>query len=206
MLIFFYLFAFYIVLSSVMVVISKNPIYSVIWLIFAFCNGAGLMILLGAEFIAMMLIIIYVGAIAVLFLFVVMMLNINFAEIKGEIRKNISLNLLIGLIMLVDFIIIILLSTKNIKLSHASNLSISKNVDNIYTIGKVLYTDFIVPFQCAGIILFIAMIACISLTLRSRIGVKRQNPGEQLLRNKQNSVRQLKPMLGSGIEDIDYDN
>ncbi len=206
MLIFFYLFAFYITLSSAMVIVSKNPVYSVIWLIFAFCNGAGLMILLGAEFIAMMLIIIYVGAIAVLFLFVVMMLNINFAEIRGEFRRNISLNALIGLIMLTDLVVIILLSTKNTKINIANNLAIPENIGNVYSIGRVLYTDFILPFQCSGIVLFIAMIACISLTLRFRPGVKKQNPTEQLLRNKHNATKQLSPKIGSGVEGIDYDN
>jgi NADH-quinone oxidoreductase subunit J len=204
MAIFFYMFASLMVISSILVVNSKNPVYSVLWLIFTFCNAAGLIILLGSEFLAMMLIIIYVGAVAVLFIFVIMMLDINIAEIKGDIRRNLSVGTIIALIMLADFVFIILLGTKSIDIG-IKGFAIDPNIGNTESIGKVLYTDFILPFQAAGIILFVAMISCITLTLRHRINVKRQDIVKQLLSNKKLCLSVLKPELNSGIEGIKYD-
>lgn len=128
MTIFFFLFAGLLVLSSICVIISKNPVYSILWLIFAFCNSAGLMILMGAEFLAMMLIIIYVGAVAVLFLFVIMMLDVNFAELKGGLKKNLSLGIVVGLIMFVDLVAIILIGTKAIAIKDNQGFVIQAEV------------------------------------------------------------------------------
>ncbi|WP_341790354.1 NADH-quinone oxidoreductase subunit J [Rickettsia endosymbiont of Polydrusus tereticollis] len=202
--IFFYLFATLITISSVCVVLSKNPVYSVLWLIFAFCNGSGLMILLGAEFLAMMLIIIYVGAVAVLFLFVIMMLDINLTATISQLKENLFLSIVVALVMFTDLIIIILLGTKNINFNSDKLFAIPKSITNTEAIGAVLYTDFILPFQISGIILFVAMISCITLTLRKRVGVKRQNIAEQNSKNKANSVLMTSPDLNKGVEGIKY--
>jgi NADH-quinone oxidoreductase subunit J len=207
MALFFYLFAILIIISSVMVIISKNAVHSVLWLIFAFCNGSGLMLLLGAEFLAMMLIIIYVGAVAILFLFVVMMLDLHVAEPIFNRKRNIFFGIIIAMIMFSDLVLIILLSTKSIDLDQNSSsfYKIPSNIDNVTAIGNVLYTDFILPFQTAGLILFVAMIACITLTISPKIGIKRQNSAKQLAKNKDNCLSKSKPLINYGIDDINYD-
>ncbi|AAU04233.1 NADH-quinone oxidoreductase subunit J [Rickettsia typhi] len=203
--IFFYLFTTLIIISSLCVVLSKNSVYSVLWLIFTFINAAGLMILLGAEFLAMLLIVIYVGAVAVLFLFVIMMLDINFNQAITKLRENLSLSIFITLIMFVDLVITVILSTKNI--NHSSNISfaIANNISNTKAIGSVLYTDFMLPFQMAGLILFVAMISCITLTLKKRERVKYQDIRKQLSHNKGNVILMTKPILNKGVENIKYE-
>ncbi|MFV9858053.1 NADH-quinone oxidoreductase subunit J [Rickettsia sibirica] len=203
--IFFYLFATLITISSVCVVLSKNSVYSVLWLIFAFINGAGLMILLGAEFLAMMLIVIYVGAVAVLFLFVIMMLDMHFNKTITQLKANLALSIFIALIMFADLVIIILLATKNINFNSNVSFTITNNISNTKAIGGILYTDFMLPFQMAGLILFVAMIACITLTLKKREGVKRQDISKQLRHNKENTVLMTKPILNKGVENIKYE-
>lgn len=205
MILFFYLFATLITISSLCVVLSKNPVYSVLWLIFAFINGSGLMILLGAEFLAMMLIVIYVGAVAVLFLFVIMMLDMHFNKALMQAKENLVLSAIVALIMFSDLIIIILLGTKNIKFNSDKLYAISNNLTNTENIGVLLYTDFVLPFQISGIILFVAMISCITLTLKKREGVKRQDVAQQLKHNKANAILMTKPLLNKGIEDIKYE-
>ncbi|WP_316353685.1 NADH-quinone oxidoreductase subunit J [Candidatus Trichorickettsia mobilis] len=202
--IFFYLFASLIIISSICVVTSRNPVIAVLWLIFAFCNGSGLMILLGAEFLAMMLIVIYVGAVAVLFLFVVMMLDIKFAEVQGELKKNLSIASIIAVIMFADLILIILLGTKSINISNVAYTT-PTNISNTLAIGKILYTDFVLPFQAAGLILFVAMVACIALTLRPSTTVKRQNIHQQLKRNKDSGMNVTKLGVKQGVQEIQYD-
>ncbi|AFC70314.1 NADH:ubiquinone oxidoreductase subunit J [Rickettsia amblyommatis] len=203
--IFFYLFATLITISSLCVVLSKNSVYSVLWLIFAFINGAGLMILLGAEFLAMMLIVIYVGAVAVLFLFVIMMLDMHFNKTITQLKENLALSIFIALIMFADLVIIILLGTKNINFNSNVSFAITNNISNTKAIGSILYTDFMLPFQMAGLILFVAMIACITLTLKKREGVKRQDISKQLCHNKENTVLMTKPILNKGVENIKYE-
>ncbi|MCC8468032.1 MAG: NADH-quinone oxidoreductase subunit J [Rickettsia endosymbiont of Eriopis connexa] len=203
--IFFYLFATLITISSLCVVLSKNSVYSVLWLIFAFINGAGLMILFGAEFLAMMLIVIYIGAVAVLFLFVIMMLDMHFNKAIAQLKENLALSIFIALVMFADLVTIILLGTKNINFSSDISFAITNNISNTKTIGNVLYTDFMLPFQMAGLILFVAMIACITLTLKKCEGVKRQDISKQLRHNKENTVLMTKPILHKGIENIKYE-
>ncbi|KIJ88425.1 NADH-quinone oxidoreductase subunit J [Rickettsia asembonensis] len=205
MFIFFYLFATLITISSLCVVLSKNSVYSVLWLIFAFINGAGLMILLGAEFLAMMLIVIYVGAVAVLFLFVIMMLDMHFNKTIIQLKENLALSIFIALIMFADLVTIILLGTKNINFSSDVSFAITDSISNTKAIGNVLYTDFMLPFQMAGLILFVAMIACITLTLKKREGVKHQDIIKQLSHNKSNVVLMTKPTLNKGVENIKYE-
>jgi len=203
--IFFYLFATLITISSLCVVLSKNSVYSVLWLIFAFINGSGLMILLGAEFLAMMLIVIYVGAVAVLFLFVIMMLDMHFNQAIMQLKEKPILSILVALIMFADLVVIILLGTKNISFNSDRAFAITNNISNTKAIGNVLYTNFMLPFQMSGLILFAAMIACITLTLKKREGIKHQDIAKQLKTNKENAVLMTKPLLNKGIEDIKYE-
>ncbi|MDG1436234.1 MAG: NADH-quinone oxidoreductase subunit J [Rickettsiaceae bacterium] len=206
MTLFFYGFAALMLFSSIMVITNRNPVHSVLWLIFAFCNGAGLMVLMGAEFLAMMLIIIYVGAIAVLFLFVVMMLDIKLSENKASIGSDMKIGLMISLFLFADLVLITLLSTKIIVPTSDYGFAIRPEIGNAYAIGLVLYTDFILPFQTAGLILFVAMVASIVLTLRLRPGVKRQNVSEQLGKNKENSLSMAKLDGKQGLNNLNYDN
>ena len=206
MALFFYGFAVLIILSSVMVISSRNPVHGVLWLIFAFCNGAGLMVLMGAEFLAMMLIVIYVGAVAVLFLFVVMMLDINFSELKGKIGSEMVFTSILALFLFADLVFIILIGAKIIVPKSAYSFAISPEIGNAYAIGRVLYTDFVLPFQTAGVILFVAMVASITLTLRLRPDVKRQNVAHQLQRNKANSLQLAKLDGKTGLDNLHYDD
>lgn len=206
MALFFYGFAALIILCGVMVISSRNPVHSVLWLIFAFCNGSGLMVLMGAEFIAMMLIIIYVGAVAVLFLFVVMMLDIKFAEIKGAATSEMTFAFFLSAFLFADLVIVVLLGTKVIVPQGNAAFVISPDIGNANAIGRLLYTEFVLPFQTAGIILFVAMIASIALTLRLRPGVKRQKVSNQLSRNKENSLAIAKLDGKSGLGNLNYDD
>ena len=167
--IFFYIFSFIILSSSVMVISSRNPVHSVLFLILAFFNSAGLFIMLGAEFLAMMLIIVYVGAVAVLFLFVVMMLNINISEIKEGFQRYFPIGFLIGIILLAEIFFVII----GDGIQRDLNINL-ETIPNTHLIGSVLYTDYIFLFQVSGLILLVAMIGAITLTLRERPGVKKQ--------------------------------
>ncbi len=167
--IFFYIFSFIILSSAVMVISSRNPVHSVLFLILAFFNSAGLFVMLGAEFLAMMLIIVYVGAVAVLFLFVVMMLNINISEMKEGFQKYLPIGLLIGIILLAEIFFVI----SGDGIQRDLNINV-QTIPNTHLIGSVLYTDYIYLFQLSGLILLVAMIGAITLTLRERIGVKKQ--------------------------------
>ena len=167
--IFFYIFSFIILSSAVMVISSRNPVHSVLFLILAFFNSAGLFVMLGAEFLAMMLIIVYVGAVAVLFLFVVMMLNINISEMKEGFQKYLPIGLLVGIILLAEIFFVI----SGDGIQRDLNINV-QTIPNAHLIGSVLYTDYIYLFQLSGLILLVAMIGAITLTLRERIGVKKQ--------------------------------
>jgi NADH-quinone oxidoreductase subunit J len=177
----------------------------VLWLIFAFCNGAGLMILLGAEFLAMMLIVIYVGAVAVLFLFVIMMLDTHASKAIVQFKDNIVLSSLVALVMFADLVVIILLGTKNISFAFSKAFVVVNGMTNTKAIGMVLYTDFMLPFQISGIILFVAMISCITLTLQKRHRVKKQNIAQQNSKNKANAIIMTNPDFNKGIEGIKYE-
>ena len=168
---FFYLFSFIITACAVMVISSRNPVHSVLFLILAFFNSGALFVILGAEFLAMMLVIVYVGAVAVLFLFVVMMLNINFSKVKEGFQKYFPIGSLIGFILFIEIILMVfsgdLLVNKNNKLND--------NIPNTHKIGSLLYTEYIYVFQLSGLILLVAMVGAIVLTLRDRPGVKKQD-------------------------------
>lgn len=207
MALFFYIFASLMIASSLLVITSKNPVHAVLWLIFAFCNASGLMVLIGAEFIAMMLIIIYVGAVAVLFLFVVMMLDIKFTELKSTIGQEAAITTIIALFLLIDIVVIILIGSKVIVPTDSSSIfAISTEASNAHTIGNLLYTNFVLPFQTAGIILFVAMVATIALTLRLRPGVKRQKLSLQMKRNKENSMSISNIDCRKGLGGLNYED
>ena len=203
---FFYGFSALMIISSIMTISSLNPVHSVLWLIFAFCNGSGLMVLMGAEFIAMMLIIIYVGAVAVLFLFVVMMLDIKSTERKGIINPELVITLLISICLFIDLVIVTLLGTKTIMFVEKGKFSIDPNISNAHQIGGLLYTEFLLSFQLSAIILFVAMISSIALTMRHKKDVKRQNLAKQLNRNKDNSLLIAKFDGKKGLNNINYDD
>lgn len=205
MVLFFYIFATLLIASSLMVINSRNPVHAVLWLIVVFCNAAGLMVLMGAEFLAMMLIIVYVGAIAVLFLFVVMMLDIKVSELKGGGKMSLYALSLMGLFLFIDLSIAISLGAKIEAPLSKYAFAIDPALGNAHAIGRVLYTDFILPFQTAGVILFVAMVASIVLTLRSRSGVKRQKASEQLDRTKKNSLALAKHDGKKGLENLNYE-
>ncbi len=200
MILFFYLFAGLLITGSLGVILSRNPVYSVLWLIFAFCNASGLFVLLGAEFLAMTLVIVYVGAVAVLFLFVVMMLDINITEIKSSVSANWPLVLFFLVLFGADIVTIIMLALKH---SVAiATFPIPEGVTNTHAIGSVLYTEFMLPFQISGLILLVAMIGCIVLTHRNLPGVKRQNIAQQLSKNKANSldIKKVKTNIGVKVK------
>ncbi len=168
----FYLFSFFVILSSIGVITSKNPVYCVLYLILAFINSSILFLFLNAEFLAMLLIVVYVGAVAVLFLFVVMMLNITQEENKSKFFKFQPLSIILGSIVVIEFLYFMLIDNDTLlKLSNSSNLE-QKN--NTVSLGNIIYTDFALLFQMCGVILLVAMIGAIVLTLRNRPGIKKQ--------------------------------
>lgn len=199
----FYLFAVLVIASGAMVIVSKNPVHSVLWLICAFFNAAGLMVLVGAEFLAMLLVIVYVGAVAVLFLFVVMMLNIDFAEMRAGFMKNAPLGLAIAIILLAELVLGIgayragklELGTP---LGDAAPVAGASNTENI---GMLLYSDYIFLFEAAGIILLVAMIGAIVLTHRERRATRgHQNIAKQNARRPGDATVNVKPEVGQGVE------
>ena len=190
----FYFFAFIILISSIMVISSRNPVHSVLFLIFAFFNSAALFLMLGAEFIAMMLVVVYVGAVAVLFLFVVMMLDIKISEIKKGFQKYLPFGITIGLILLIELIIVLNSDFNNIQINQKSNTLMS----NTHLIGSILYTDYILLFQISGLILLVAMIGAIILTLRKREGVKKQNISNQNIRSHDQVIEVVKVKSNDG--------
>ena len=197
----FYLFAAVAVASGVMVISSRNPVHSVLFLILAFFNAAGLFILMGAEFLAMILVVVYVGAVAVLFLFVVMMLDINFVELRQGFLRYLPFGALVALALLAELALVLgtwLASPEASTVARAPTPSIDQ-VTNTHALGAVIYTDYIYLFQVAGIILLISMIGAIVLTLRQREGVRRQSvPGQQARRREQ-AVELKKVPTRSGV-------
>ena len=195
--VFFYLFATICCLSGLMVVSSRNPVHSVLFLILAFFNAAGLFILLNAEFLAMLLVVVYVGAVAVLFLFVVMMLDINYSELREGFQKYRPLGLFIGAVLLVELFATFFEYSGNIK-----SLPSPGDVHNTKALGQVIYTDYIYLFQLAGLILLAAMIGAIALTLRKRTGVRKQVIADQNARTRAETVKLAKVETGAGVKEI----
>lgn len=196
---FFYLFAGITIASAVMVVASRNPVHSVLFLILAFVNAAGLFLLLGAEFLAMILVVVYVGAVAVLFLFVVMMLDVDFAELRQGFLQYLPFGMLVGLIFAVELLLVVGAWVIKPELVRAPVAPIATDVSNIEAIGRVLYTQHIYLFQSAGLILLVAMIGAIVLTLRERPGVRRQNISDQVARTRETAIEVRKVPSRAGV-------
>ena len=194
----FYLFAICVVAGGLMTVISRNPVHSVLWLILAFLSSAGLFVLLGAEFVAMLLIIVYVGAVAVLFLFVVMMLDVDFAELKAEMAKYMPLALLVGLVLLMQFGMAYGSWEITDSARAARGAVTPDQLENTAALGMLLYDQYFLAFQLSGLILLVAMIGAIVLTLRHRTDVKRQDILAQIYRDpaKAMELRDVKPGQG----------
>ena len=189
----FYIFAAVTVAAAFMVIAAKNPVHSVLFLILAFFNAAGLFILLGAEFLAMILVVVYVGAVAVLFLFVVMMLDVDFAEFREGFLQYLPVGGLVGMILLVELILVLggMLISPEAASAVASPTPPLTQMQNVGAIGALLYTRYIFYFQMAGLILFVAMIGAIVLTLRHKVGIKRQSVAAQVARTPATAVEVL---------------
>ncbi|MFM7027427.1 MAG: NADH-quinone oxidoreductase subunit J [Chakrabartia sp.] len=196
----FYLFSAVVILSGALTVLSRNPVHSVLWLILAFFNAAGLMVLVGAEFIAMLLVIVYVGAVAVLFLFVVMMLDIDFAELRSGFVRYGFFGLLIALVLAGELVIAGgAWSAVAIDLAHRT-APVPADMDNIKAIGSLIYSKYLYIFEAAGLVLLVAMIGAIVLTHRERKDVRPQNISDQVKRRPQDAVRNIDQPVGQGVE------
>jgi NADH-quinone oxidoreductase subunit J len=199
---FFYLFATVTIASAFMVIASRNPVQSVLFLILAFVNAAGLFLMMGAEFLAMILVIVYVGAVAVLFLFVVMMLDVDFAELRQGFLQYLPFGALIGVIFLLELILVVgaYVIDPALVRSPAVPIPPADLMTNTEAIGQVLYTRYFYFFQAAGLILLVAMIGAIVLTLRERPGIKRQDISRQNARTQETAVEVRKVPFRQGIE------
>ena len=194
---FFYVFAGVTCLAGLMVISSRNPVHSVLFLILAFFNSAGLFVLLGAEFLAMLLVVVYVGAVAVLFLFVVMMLDINIAELRDGFQRYMALGLGVGGILLAEILFVFFNREE-----MPENLNLVSEVSNTRALGRVLYTDYIYLFQVAGLILLVAMIGAITLTLRRRENVRKQSISAQNDRTREETIQVVKVPNRIGVRKL----
>ena len=200
----FYVFAAILLGSATMVVSSRNPVHSVLFLILAFFNAAGLFLILGAEFLAMILVIVYVGAVAVLFLFVVMMLDIDFGQLREGYQRYAPVGAAVGVVLFGE-LILVLAGWKVAPASQALRLSpMSANVTNADAIGRVLYTDYVLLFQTAGLVLLVAMMGAIVLTLRDRQDSRRQNIDLQIARTPATTMQLMKVRLGAGTNETGF--
>jgi NADH-quinone oxidoreductase subunit J len=196
----FYVLATVAVLAALLVVTAKNPVHSVLWLILAFFSSAGLFVLLGAEFLAMLLVVVYVGAVAVLFLFVVMMLDVDFVKLREGYARYLPLAMIVAGVLLAEMIIISLTVASGGAASGTTGPMVATaDASNVETIGRVLYTDYVYIFQAAGIVLLIAMIGAIVLTLRHKPNIKRQNVADQVGRDAKTAMEVKSVKTGAGV-------
>jgi NADH-quinone oxidoreductase subunit J len=200
---FFYLFAGVCVASAVMVIVSRNPVHSVLYLILAFVNASGLFVLMGAEFLGMMLIVVYVGAVAVLFLFVIMMLDVDFVELREGFIQYLPVGAVIGGIFLFELLLTVGAWVINPGVAKTITAAIPTNVSNTEALGLVLYTRYIHYFQLSGMVLLVAMIGAIVLTLRHKASVKRQDINVQNARTPEMAMAVRKVAVGQGLKDSD---
>ena len=196
----FYLFAGLTIASAILVIFARNPVHSVLWLIFTFFNGAGLFVLLGAEFVAMILVVVYVGAVAVLFLFVVMMLDVDFTELREGFLQYLPVGAVVGCIFLAELLLVLGAWAISPSAPQSITAPIPGDVSNTMALGLVLYTRYVYYFQIAGLVLLVAMIGAIVLTLHHRV-VKRQNVRVQNARNYASAIEIRKVRSGQGIEE-----
>jgi NADH-quinone oxidoreductase subunit J len=195
----FYAFAAVLVASAAMVVTARNPVHAVLFLILAFFNAAGLFLLAGAEFLALILVIVYVGAVAVLFLFVVMMLDVNFAEMRSGFVRYLPIGGAIGVVLVAELIMVGVAWTVSPAAPRLLATPVPAGVANTEAIGRVLYTDYIYLFQAAGLVLLVAMIGAIVLTLRDRPGTKRQDIARQIDRSRRETLEVVSVKPGAGM-------
>ena len=200
---FFYLFAGVCVASAALVIVSRNPVHSVLYLILAFVNASGLFILMGAEFLGMMLIVVYVGAVAVLFLFVIMMLDVDFVELREGFMQYLPVGLVIGGIFVFELLLAVGGWAINPSVTKNITAAIPNNISNTEALGLVLYTKYIHYFQLAGMVLLVAMIGAIVLTLRHKVMVKRQDINVQNARTPELAMSVRKVASGQGLQDAD---
>jgi len=194
----FYLFATLTIASAVAVIFARNPVHSVLWLILSFFNAAGLMLLVGAEFIAMLVVIVYVGAVAVLFLFVVMMLDVDFATLRSGFTRNLPFGIIVALVLLAE--IVIALFARQAGPAFASgNIAVAAQ-PNIVALGQLLYSRYLFAFELAGLILLVAMIGAIVLTHRSRRDTRPQKVWKQIARRPEDAVELFDPSVGEGMK------
>jgi NADH-quinone oxidoreductase subunit J len=194
----FWLFAILTIASAVLVIFARNPVHSVLWLIVAFFSAAGLMLLLGAEFIAMLLVIVYVGAVAVLFLFVVMMLNIDFAQLRSGFTRNLPFGVIVALVLLAE--VLVALTAWKAGPALSGRAIPESSTPNIVALGQLLYSRYLFVFELAGLILLVAMIGAIVLTHRRRRDTRPQNISRQIDRRPFQAVRNTNPQVGEGMQ------
>jgi NADH-quinone oxidoreductase subunit J len=194
----FYLFATLTIASAIAVIFARNPVHSVLWLILAFFNAAGLMLLVGAEFIAMLVVIVYVGAVAVLFLFVVMMLDIDFASLRSGFTRNLPFGIIIALVLLFEIGIAVWTRNSGPVLS-GTEIPVAKT-SNIVAIGQLLYSRYLFAFELAGLILLVAMVGAIVLTHRARGDLKTPKISKQVARRPEEATRNINPAVGEGMK------
>jgi NADH-quinone oxidoreductase subunit J len=195
----FYLFATLTIASAVAVIFARNPVHSVLWLILSFFNAAGLMLLVGAEFIAMLVVIVYVGAVAVLFLFVVMMLDVDFASLRSGFTRNLPFGIIIALVLLAEIIVAVSAWQAGPTMSGRHVVQ-APAVPNIVALGQLLYSRYLLPFELAGLILLVAMVGAIVLTHRRRRDTRPQKVSRQVRRRPQDAVQLKQPGTGAGVE------
>ena len=197
----FYLFASVVVASGLMVILARNPVHSVLWLILAFFNAAGLFLVIGAEFLAMILVIVYVGAVAVLFLFVVMMLDVDFAAMRAGFAAYLPFGLVLGMVLAIELVLVAGgWAFGDLSVQARAAPVPGAGLSNTQAIGTILYTDYVFIFQMAGMILLTAMVGAIVLTLRHRPGVKRQDVARQTARTPANAITNTRPVVGAGVD------
>jgi NADH-quinone oxidoreductase subunit J len=206
----FYVFAACLLVSSVVVISARNAVHSVLFLILAFFNGAALFVLLGAEYLAMLLVIVYVGAVAVLFLFVVMMLDVKLSERRSYIKKHLPVGLVVGAVFLGELVLIMrhwaVLGNDQVLSNRAFPVAHADNIGSAHALGELLYTHYLYPFQMAGLILLVAMIGAITLTQRRRSGIRRQNTMQQVLRRPEDVLEMARPEIGGGVKTFSFEN
>jgi NADH-quinone oxidoreductase subunit J len=196
----FYLFATLVVASGVMTIASRNPVHSVLWLILAFFNAAGLFLILGAEFVAMLLVIVYVGAVAVLFLFVVMMLDVDFATLRAGVARYWPYGFALAIILFVELFFAVMAWHSGALAGAVKAAPTAEGIPNIEALGRVLYTRYLYVFEAAGLVLLVAMIGAIVLTHRTRSDLRPQKVSDQVRRRPQDAVVNLQPGIGEGMK------
>jgi NADH-quinone oxidoreductase subunit J len=195
----FYLFATLVIASGVMTIASRNPVHSVLWLILAFFNAAGLFLILGAEFIAMLLVIVYVGAVAVLFLFVVMMLDVDFASLRAGVARYWPFGMALALLLLAEIFFAVMARSAGALGARVRAAPTPQGIPNIEALGRVLYTRYLYVFEGAGLVLLVAMIGAIVLTHRRRSDLRPQRVVDQVRRRPQDAVVNMQPGVGEGV-------